>query len=303
MCRPAPPAGPEGLHAITPVPLPSHVGPCSRVGNSYHGIHPIIRHRVRGTSLYSTAPPLPHSSARRGLLLMDRPGHRQRHEPTAHVGNRKRQWAHLTEEALDPATSKWLERVRSSSKNCGEINEKHGRLLAACLYRLALLSAGALEIGTFYGCGSTLVIAKGLMDSNSSSAHLWTVESMETRAAFAQRFVTSQSLPVTVINGIGAPAHMILPRDDLLRYLPNGQAERGSLAAFQGWHDGEKKFADLIAAAGKAASIRRLCAVDDRNIELAFLDGAEMYGLADLHEVLALLSQGALHCHGRCEDV
>ena len=187
---------------------------------------------------------------------------------------------------MDPATSKWLERVRSSSKNCGEINEKHGRLLAACLYRLALLSAGALEIGTFYGCGSTLVIAKGLMDSNSSSAHLWTVESMETRAAFAQRFVTSQSLPVTVINGIGAPAHMILPRDDLLRYLPNGQAERGSLAAFQGWHDGEKKFADQIAAAGKAASIRRLCAVDDRNIELAFLDGAEMYGLADLHEVL-----------------
>ena len=63
------------------------------------------------------------------------------------------------------------------------------------------------------------MIAKGLLDGG-TGGKLWTVESDEEIAKEARRAMTISSLPVDVIYGMGSPAHMILPLNDLLSYLP-----------------------------------------------------------------------------------
>jgi predicted O-methyltransferase YrrM len=111
---------------------------------------------------------------------------------------------------LDPEVTSWLVSTRARAKCSGQVQESNGKGLAISLYRLALLVSGALEIGTFKGCGSTLIIAKGLLDGG-TGGKLWTVESDEEIAKEARRAMTISNLPVDVIHGMGSPAHMSCP--------------------------------------------------------------------------------------------
>ena len=199
-------------------------------------------------------------------------------------GGGHRRWMGDSRE-LDPEVTSWLVSTRARAKCSGQVQESNGKGLAISLYRLALLVSGALEIGTFKGCGSTLIIAKGLLDGG-TGGKLWTVESDEEIAKEARRAMTISNLPVDVIHGMGSPAHMILPLNDILSYLPANQRQQNPLEEYHKWYRGEKAAADALAAKGQAAVIERLCYTEHQPIELVFLDGAEFYGTADLHQVL-----------------
>lgn len=191
---------------------------------------------------------------------------------------------------LPQAVSKWLVDIRHNTSECkgGQVTEYEGRGLSIMLYRLALLVRAALEVGTFYGCGSTLLIAKGLIDGQ-NGGRLWTVESSQHLSEAARNVMTRHALPVDVLHGMASPAHMILPRDDLQAYLPHDASSRpGSYtpSEYRNWHANEQWAAARLTAANQTAVIERLCRREGRPIELVFLDGAEMYGTADVHQAL-----------------
>ena len=187
---------------------------------------------------------------------------------------------------LEPAVTRWLFDIRNQTSVCmgGQVTEAQGLGLSIVLYRLARLVRGALEVGTYYGCGSTLVIAKGLIDGR-SGGRLCTVESDALIAEAAREVMMRHALPVDVLHGLASAAHMALPRDDLKAYLPDDPSTQ-LRPAMLGWYDSERAVAERLAASKQTGVIERLCRREGRPIELVFLDGGEMYGVADAHQVL-----------------
>ena len=175
--------------------------------------------------------------------------------------------------------AEWVNQYRAQHGCTGQVTTKD--LLSHYLYSLARSAKGVLEIGTWRGCGSTLVIAKGLIDGG-NGANLTTFEVNAQRAQEAKSMTSP--LPVTVVHAPTAPADDILPQHAVMSgALPPAmkESERGQ---YLGWWKGEHAEALKLQQAGIRPAIKPLCA--SREIDVAFLDGGEFYGRADLQAVL-----------------
>lgn len=177
--------------------------------------------------------------------------------------------------------AEWVINYRNAHNCKGQVQIKDR--LSRSLYHLARAAKGVLEVGAWRGCGSTLILAKGLIDQGAGECKLQTLEVDQLRAMEARRVLTE--LPV--VNVTAAPAaasYDIYPLAEVKKgALPPGMRDQDRNEYIKWWH-GEYSDAKKLEAAGIQPAIEDLCS---RNlIDVAFLDGGEFFGLADLHMVL-----------------
>lgn len=94
----------------------------------------------------------------------------------------------------------WVTKYRDTHHCEGQVQTKD--LLSRNLYQLARIAQGVLEVGTWRGCGSTLILAKGFIDQGHAPSKLQTLEGNQARAMETRQMLAD--LPV--VNVSGAPA-------------------------------------------------------------------------------------------------
>lgn len=175
----------------------------------------------------------------------------------------------------------WVTTYRNAHHCKGQVQIQDR--LSRDLYQLARNAQGVLEVGTWRGCGSTLILAKGLMDQGRGTNKLQTLEVNQVRAMEARQMLAD--LPVVNVSSAPAAAsYDIYPLVEVKRgALPPGMRQQDRREYIKWWH-GEFSDAKKVEATGIRPAIEDLCS---RNrIDFAFLDGGEFYGLADLHMAL-----------------
>ena len=178
--------------------------------------------------------------------------------------------------------AKWVLNYRKSHHCEGQVQTRD-LLLSQSLYNLAGSAKAVLEVGAWRGCGSTIILAKGLMDQGAGPATLQTLEVNQERAAEARQ-VTAGLPVVNVTAAPAAAAKDILPSVGIKSGpLPPNMHDRDR-NEYMKWWRGEHTDAHKLELAGVRPAIQDLCA--RTAIDVAFLDGGEFYGLADLHAVL-----------------
>lgn len=178
----------------------------------------------------------------------------------------------------------WVLEYRKTHQCEGQVQVKDR--LSWQLYQLARKAQGVLEVGTWRGCGSTLILAKGLMDQGTQRAgtsRLQTLEVNQLRAMQARQMLAD--LPVVNVSGApaGASDEMYPLAQVKKGTLPPGLHHKYRKEYIKWWH-AERSDAKKLEAAGIRPAIEDLCA--SNYIDVAFLDGGEFFGLADLHMAL-----------------
>ena len=175
----------------------------------------------------------------------------------------------------------WVTKYRDTHHCEGQVQTKD--LLSRNLYQLARIAQGVLEVGTWRGCGSTLILAKGLIDQGHGPSKLQTLEGNQARAMEARQMLAD--LPVVNVSGAPAAAsYDIYPLAEVKKgALPPGMRQQDRKEYIKWWH-GENADAKKLEAAGIRPAIEDLCSRNQ--IDVAFLDGGEFFGLADLHMAL-----------------
>jgi len=173
----------------------------------------------------------------------------------------------------------WVNQYRAQHGCSGQVTTKDS--LSHYLYSLSRSAKGVLEVGAWRGCGSTLVIAKGLIDGG-NGAKLTTFETHAERAKEATE--KTRGLPVTVIHGPAAAADAIYPENELMSGALPPAMRASERMTYRKWWNGEQAQALLLQQAGVLPSVQLHCS--SREIDVAFLDGGEFFGMADLQSVL-----------------
>jgi len=180
------------------------------------------------------------------------------------------------------ATS-WADWVVSYRKkhNCGGQVQVKDRL-SQSLYALARQATNVLEVGTWRGCGSTLIIAKGLIDGGGTGT-LQTLEVNQERAAEAAA-MTRQLRVVNVSAAPASRAEEIYPQAEVKSGALPPKMSAANRPDYLLWWHGEHMDAKKLEKMGMRPPIEGLCA--QLTIDVAFLDGGEFFGIGDLHTVL-----------------
>jgi len=177
----------------------------------------------------------------------------------------------------------WVSQYKTSHGCRGQV-QPHSRFSEA-LYQLAREAQGILEVGTWEGCGSSLILAKGILDQRTKGAKggarlLQTIEADRLRAAAARQVLGGLGV-VNVTTGAASLAADIYPLYDVMHgALPPAMHDR-ERSEYARWWRGERGVSTRRAA---TQPIPELCA--SHVIDVAVLDGGEFFGHADLVEVL-----------------
>jgi len=153
--------------------------------------------------------------------------------------------------------------------------------VAALLYHLARGARGILEVGTFEGCGTSLTLAKGLLDQRSKGARLLqTIEQNHARAAVAQRILEGLGVVKVTVGSASSVADMY-PLDAVLYGKLPPLMSNGNRSTYKRWWRYENRTSwDRT----RVRPVAKLCA--SNHIDVAVMDGGEFFGDADLIEVL-----------------
>lgn len=140
------------------------------------------------------------------------------------------------------------------------------------LYELALQSDVhlALEIGTWYGGGSTYQIAKGFVDSGDSSKFLRTLEIFEPAWRYSRQKFLKLGWPVRCILGNTVPTSSYLKEDEI---PPNEKTEH-----FQLYYQ-----RDIELSKQYEPMLKPLCLA--YNFDFVLIDGNEYTGWAEFEIV------------------
>lgn len=183
--------------------------------------------------------------------------------------------------------SAWVTQYKMAHGCQGQV-QPHSRF-SEVLYELAREARGILEVGTWEGCGSSLILAKGILDQRAKGARkavwLQTIEADQARAATARQVLGGLGV-VNVTTGAVSLTVDIYPLHAVMHgALPPAMRERDRSEYAQWWR-GERGM-----SARRAAShpVPELCA--SRAIDVAILDGGEFFGRPDLVEVLCHCDQ------------
>lgn len=182
----------------------------------------------------------------------------------------------------DGAWARWVDRYRDEHGCKGQVQTKNR--LSQSLYSLARATrGGVLEVGTWRGCGSTLILAKGILDRGAKGSVLQTLEVNEHRAKEAQRMLG----PLAVVNVTVSPVSRSSDIYPLAKVkngpLPPGMRENRR-SEYVKWWGVEYTDAQALELRGTRSPVAELCSTN--RIDVAFLDGGEFFGLSDLREVL-----------------
>lgn len=178
----------------------------------------------------------------------------------------------------------WAEWVFDYTKAHGcqaQMKPKHS--FSQYLYNLARNATGVLEVGTWSGCGSTLILAKGLIDQGVGDRKLQTLEINQLRGTGARK-VLAELPVVNVTIGSTSAAHDIYPLHEVNNgALPPNMINKDRKMYMDWWH-GEYVSVKRLEMEGMRPVIQDLCT---RNvIDVALLDGGEFFGASDLGAVL-----------------
>lgn len=180
--------------------------------------------------------------------------------------------------------SGWVLQYKLAHGCRGQV-QPHSRF-SEVLYQLAREAKGILEVGTWEGCGSSLILAKGLLDQRTKGARLLqTIEADRTRAAAARQVLGGLGV-VNVTTGAASLAADIYPLNDVMYgALPPAMHDRDRSEYARWWHgERARTTASSESVAGHTLPVAELCA--SHLIDVAVLDGGEFFGRADLLEVL-----------------
>lgn len=175
----------------------------------------------------------------------------------------------------------WVSEYKRAHRCQGQVTHKHS--FSQYLYYLARNATGVLEVGTGSGCGSTLILAKGLMDKGVGDRKLQTLTVNEMRGIKTRKLLAELSV-VNVTSGISSATHDMYPLYEVKNgALPPSGIDKDRNMYMDLWH-GEYVAAKKLEKAGMRPAIQELCT---RNaIDVALLDGGEFFGVSDLLAVL-----------------
>lgn len=178
--------------------------------------------------------------------------------------------------------SAWVGQYKMAHGCRGQV-QPHSRF-SEVLYELAREARGILEVGTWEGCGSSLILAKGIMDREPNvpkeAGQLQTIEADQARAAAARQVLGGLGV-VNVTTGAVSLTADIYPLHSVMHgELPPAMRERDRSEYAQWWR-GER---GMVARRAASRPVAELCA--SHAIDVAVLDGGEFFGRSDLIEVV-----------------